>query len=243
MKRGFGESQPPKSPEELRQKLKLVCHCYLFLQLKYPNREVLRGVNTHHWSRFADYLLGEHVMGLKSTSSSGEVVSSPGLDLVVQYEYQVRKFMTKATNEGTAMHVALEEGMKDTTTKERYFLTPAALGAVSHAERPKSRSPRRDWSEDRRRDRGGRREKGGSKGRKGKGKSSKGFPWILHSRTPDGRAICYSWNNRDQRCRFQCGRLHVCQYCFKQHPAHTCKDGNPQEGSSPRDTAGGSASK
>eukprot|EP00438_Fugacium_kawagutii_P021416 Skav230574 [mRNA] locus=scaffold971:156334:157617:- [translate_table: standard] len=238
IKKGFGESKPPKDAEELRQKLKLVCHCYLFMQLKYPNREVLRGLHPHHWNLYAGYLLGEHVMGLKSTSPSGEVVSSPGLALVLTYEYQVRKYMMKKVNDGMTMVDAMEEAMKDTTTKERYFLTPAALGAVSRAERPKSRSPRRD-EDDYRRDRGR------DKGRKGSGKSKgkgKGFPWILHSKTPDNRAICYSWNNKDQRCRFKCGRLHVCQYCFKQHPAHTCKTGNLPEHEGDKDTSGGRSS-
>lgn len=165
VKRGFGESKPPKMAEELRQKLKLVCHCYLFIQFKYPNKDVLRAVNTHHWSRFADYLLGEHVMGLKSTSSSGEVVPAPGLDLVLMYEYQARKFMYKKMNEEVAMADGLEEGMKDTTTKERFFLTPAALGAVARAERPKSRSPRREDMDAYRRGGGG----GGSQQGKRKG--------------------------------------------------------------------------
>lgn len=33
IKKGHGESAPPKSPEELRQKIKLMGHCYLMTQI------------------------------------------------------------------------------------------------------------------------------------------------------------------------------------------------------------------
>ena len=227
VRKGFGESKPPKSGEELRQKVKLLGHCYIFTMLKYPNRQTLAENNPNLWNKYADYLLGEHVMRLAAKNSKGEVVSSPSLGLVLSYEYQVRKLMTRVMNEGKNIAEALEQAMKDTTVKERYFLTPAALETAADqntgGER-KSRSPRRgsswgNWQSSRQggRGRGG---KGGGKGKKGKG---------LHATTPDGKPICFAWNNRDQRCRFACGREHVCQYCFQKHPAHSCPT---------RDTAG-----
>jgi len=76
-------------------------------------------------------------------------MSSPSLELVLSYDFQVRKAMTKAMNEGVNMVKALEDAMKDTTVKERYFLTPAAMGAAGKESRQKSRSPRRDKSGDR----------------------------------------------------------------------------------------------
>ena len=58
IRKGYGEGKPPKTPEELRQKIKLMCHTYLFVQLKYPNKEVLRDVTPNLFSKLADYLLG-----------------------------------------------------------------------------------------------------------------------------------------------------------------------------------------
>ena len=244
IKKGFGEAQPPKSPEDLRQKIKLLGHSYIFVQLKYPNRAVLRDVTPNLFMKLADYLLGAHIFGLKAKDSQGETVSSPSFDLVLSYEYQLRKAMTKAMNEGAPMVRALEDAMKDTTVKERYFLTPAALGAASsHGHQPgirmKSRSPRRDGSGDARGSSWGYRPKGKGKGKKGKGKKAGGR--TIHSHTPDGRAICYSWNNKDQRCRWNCGRVHCCQICFGSHPMHACKE---QEGKpAGKDTAGDAAGK
>ena len=146
----------------------------------------------------------------------------------------MRKFMVKAMNDGTPMVEALESGMKDTTTKERYFLTPAALGASVYTgeHRKTSRSPRRD-NQSYRRDEGWNESwggsswkkggKGGGKGKKGgnKGKAKDGGR-KYHNTSPDGRAICFSWNNKNQRCRYDCGRLHICQLCCTR-PMHAPK--------------------
>ena len=165
-------------------------------------------------------------MGLKAKDASGEVVAAPTLELVLSYDYQVRKYMSKAMNEGTQMIRALEDRMKDTSTK---FLTPATLEAASASKgipaevRLRSRSPRRgDESGGGSRNSWNQRSKG-DKGRKGGGKGKTKGGKTLHSRTADGRDICYAWNNKDQRCRFNCGRVHCCQICFGNHPAHPCK--------------------
>ena len=224
VKRGYGEVKPPKSGEELRQRLKLLGHSYMFMMLKYPNRPTLRDNNPNLWHKYSDYLLGEHVLALKAKNARGEIVATPSLELVLNYEYQVRKLMVRAMNEGKAINEALEDAMKDTTTKERYFLTPAALEAVSERDdKHKSRSPRREswggggssWGGGSTKANKGKGGKGKSKGKKGKG---------LKSHTPDGKPICFAWNNRDQRCRYACGREHCCQYCYGPHPAHSCKD-------------------
>eukprot|EP00435_Cladocopium_sp_Y103_P070051 s861_g34.t1 len=201
VKRGYGESKPPKSGEELRQRIKLLGHCYLFAQLKFPNRAGLRKINPNLFHKYSDFLLGEHVMQLHAKDSKGEIVATPSLDLVLSYEFQIRKLMVKYMNDGVEMVQALEDAMADSTIKERFFLTPAALdAAVSHRDQEKSRSPRRERSgEDRGYKKGGypSRSKGSGKGKqKGGAKGNR-----LHTRTPDGRDICFAWNNPNQRCR------------------------------------------
>ena len=182
VRKGHGESSPPKNAEELRQKIKLMGHCYLMTQLKFPNRVVLRDIVPYTFNKYADYLMGEHVLGLKAKDEKGEVVASPSLELVLSYEAQVRKLMTKKMNEGTNMAVALEEAMQDTTVKERYFLTPAALTAAARRDdiRLKSRSPKRALTPERERNPKGK-GKRGNKGKRGSGGRT------LHTRTPDGR--------------------------------------------------------
>ena len=43
---------------------------------------------------------------------------------------------------------------------------------------------------------------------------------------------CWKWNSPSDRCRFNCGRLYVCQHCFDKPPAHSCPKLR-------RDTSGG----
>ena len=74
VRKGSVETKPPGSPEELRVKLRLVAHTYIMTQLKFPNREVLRGVNPVVWNRYADYLLGEHCHQLKAKGPGGETM-------------------------------------------------------------------------------------------------------------------------------------------------------------------------
>ena len=65
----------------------------------------------------------------------------------------------------------------------------------------------RGWAAERGRDW----EKGKGKSKRGgKSKGKKGGKQ-LNDRTPDGRQICWKWNNPRERCRFNSGRLHVCQ--------------------------------
>ena len=236
IRKGYGEAKPPKSSEELRQRLKLVGHTYIMAQLKFPHKAALQQLTPNHFSKLCDYLLGEQVMGLRAKDEEGAVVSSPSLELVLSYEFQIRKQMVKLMNEGEVMREALDQAMKDGVVKERFFLTPAAYSAITAmgGRKEKSRSPRRDrWQGGQSFQSSG---SGGGKGKKG-GKGRKGGGKILHSKTPDGREICYAWNNKDQRCRHKCGRLHVCQICFGQHPAHAaCKGGGDA-----KDTAGAGA--
>lgn len=236
VKKGHGESAPPKSAEELRQKIKLMGHCYLMTQLKFPNRVVLRDINPYTFNKYADYLMGEHVLGLKAKDAKGDVVAAPTLELVLSYEAQIRKLMTKKMNDGVHMGIAMEQAMQDTTVKERYFLTPAALTAATSREdlRLKSRSPKRARTPER--DRGDDRNRKGRGKRGGRGKGPGGK--TLNTRTPDGHEICFPWNNKDQRCRFKCGRVHCCQICFGNHPAHSCR-ADKKEGKDSKDTAGG----
>ena len=235
IRKGYKEGVKPSTPEQLRQRLKLVGHTMLFAQLKYPHNAALRGLEPLHWSKLADYLLGEHIMGLESKDARGEVVAKPSFELVLSYEHQIRRNMVRLMNQGESMVEALKSSMTDMIVKERYFLTPNAASALIQAreERPRSRSPRRTWQST-----SWEQPKGKGKGKSKKGKEKGG----LHHRTPDGRQICYAWNSASERCRFDCGRVHVCQRCLGKHPLHACpeskKKGKGGDKGGAKDTAG-----
>ena len=63
----------------------------------------------------------------------------------------------------------------------------------------------------------------GDKG-KGKGKNKKGKD-NRHSQTPDGKPICYRYNDSNRKCKNKkCRFVHVCSICLAaNHPAYACK--------------------
>ena len=246
IRRGYKEGVKPTSPEQLRQRLKLLGHAYLFAQLKYPHKSMLQGLEPMHWAKYADYLLGEHVMGLEAKDERGEVVSKPTFELILSYEHQIRRNMTKLINNGKDMVAALQDSMTEVVVKERYFLTPNSASALFTARElhreDRSRSPNGGgrWGAQFWRNFNAEQHKKG----KGKGKSKKGKGFQgksesgLHHRTPDGRQICYAWNSAGQRCRYDCGRVHCCQRCLGKHPLHACPEENKGKTDSPKDTEG-----
>ena len=229
VKKGYGETKEPSTPEELRQRLRVLAHAYLMCGLKYPQRAVFEDLAPQDFLNFADYLLGDQVMGLKAEDEDGNKVSSPSLKLVLSYEHQVRKEMIKKVNNGSKFQDALLSARKDVNIKERFFLTPAAMNALTSMKSDRSRSPKYDRAQS-----SGQGDRTWNSSRnKGKGKGKKGKePLLTH--TPDGRQICFRWNSMKDRCRYKCGRVHVCQRCLStEHPVHMCKMGKKE-----KDTAG-----
>lgn len=89
--------------------------------------------------------LGEHVYGLKAVNRDGDVPSSPALETVMSYDFQMRRHMVRMVNEGENLAEAIARVMADATLKERYFVTPnlmvmAAPPSSSRDNAPRSRS-------------------------------------------------------------------------------------------------------
>ena len=220
IKKGYGETKEPASGEELRHRLKIVSHAFLMCQLKYPQRTIFQDLTPQDFLQYADYLLSEQVMGLKAEDEDGNKVSSPTLKLVLSYEHQIRKETIKQVNTGVKLQEALLKARKDVVIKERYFLTPVAMNAMTSGKRERSRSPKHDRDSSSYRSN---KPSWNSSRNKGQGKGKKGKE-VLHSTTPDGRQICFKWNSMKERCRYKCGRVHVCQRCLSsEHPLHMCK--------------------
>lgn len=180
IKKGYGETKEPTSPEELRHRLRVVAHAFLMCGLKYPQRVIFEDLAPQDFLNYVDYLLSDQVMGLKAEDEDGNKISSPSLKLVLSYEHQVRKEMVKKINDGVKVQDALLASRKDVNIKERYFLTPAAMNALTAHKKDRSRSPRAD-------------RRAGDKGwnpsrNKGKGKGKKGRENLhTHTRPTGGR--------------------------------------------------------
>lgn len=222
IKRGGVDTGAPMLPEELRTKIKLVGNHFIFAKIRYPTRRELQDIGPGTFIRFVDYLLGEQVWGLEAKDEADRTVSKPSWKLLLSYQFQLLKAALRLVNDGAKLGDSLEKAAKDINLKERYFLTPMSVQALSGAmgsRVTRSRSPRRqpgNWKQ--LQGKGGKGSKAkGKDGGKGK-KAGKGQQ--VHSETPDHRQICFAYNSPWEKCKGSCGRVHCCRVCFESHPMH-----------------------
>jgi hypothetical protein len=227
VKKGSSTVPMPSNPEELRRRLSIMCHGLIMLSMRHVNRYELQGIDPGLFEKYKSYLLGEHVLGLQAKDASGETVGKPPWHLVMSYEHAIRKRAIRMVNESGCtipFNDALKQSWADPIIKERYFTTPLALivhrgsaGRLSHNDnnqRPGGGNQNNSWPG-----------KGTKRKGDGKNKTSKGEgKGKRSSKTPDGRLICYRYNNQKEKCKGKkCNFEHVCTRCFGKHPQYECK--------------------
>ena len=223
LKKGTKEVPVPVNSEGLRRRLKLLGHLYMMCKIRYPTKAWLSDMTSRLFDAHADFLCGEHVMGLQAKNEHGTVVATPGLALCLSYDYQLRKEMAKQINAGLSIKVALNKAVENTTLRERFFTTPCALQVRTGASSAGSGNP---WDAGTAQSRsrpltvvsGKGNQVSPKKQKKGKGKGVKGGKnW----NAPDGREVCFAFNGEGCSNR-NCSRLHVCRRCFGDHTQANC---------------------
>ena len=216
------KSKLPSNSEELRAKLKLEGNTLIMLGAKFRNRAWFQDLTPNDFNRYADWLLGEKIYGLQVPKAANEGLRplNPPWAVLLRFEHQVRKGAYKqAIRQNRSIHLTLAEAQTNAELKEVHFLSPAALsltstetvevakdGIVGPGGDEDKGSPNKF------------RKKGKGKGKAGRFDKRYGF---LHSTTPDGRQICYAY--QEGKCKGNCGRVDVCQLCTKPHPLKDCK--------------------
>ena len=211
IKRNKVETSAPNTLEEFRAKVVLMTNHYLFAKFRYPNKQALQKINPFTFLDYLGYITGKHVAQLESMTVDGVTLHKPSVKLLINYEFQMRKEVTEEVNQATCMAESLMRVVKNSDIRERHFSTPLAVSSAAQA----TQGPGKERLQ------GGDRWqpyevlKGKGKGKKGKGKyKGKGKQETLHSVSPDGRQICYAWNNKKEGCKGGCQRLHVCRICL-----------------------------
>ena len=214
----------PANPEALRQRLRVERNVWLFLAAKFSNKPWLQGLRPSHFDTYTDFFLGHKVMLLEIPTPEGLKVSlHPPWQIILSFEHECRKKVMELINDdGVSMVDALEQVTRDGELKELAFTSPIALmgrGAKRPAAEPAGEASTTKASKGK--GKGGgpkdkpKKGKGGGKGGKGKGK--------LLSKTPDGRKICFAFNN--QGCTNpECEFAHICQRkaCLGPHSMKDC---------------------
>ena len=226
MRKGSGSIEEPKNPEQLRKRLKVLSLGLMFLGMAHTNRKYLQNLNPQLFEDYVTYLLSDHCFYLQGRSAEGFAIAGPSWAQLLIYEFQIRKKMWQLVqNNGYEVKDALRLAWQDPVVKERYFTTPIALST--------SAGSKRQWDAGHGGPGGGKKTKGakgsgGSGKGKGKGKGKSAAEKLnISSRTPDGEAICFGYNDFHTRCRNKgCRFKHVCGICFGKHPSYACTPAN-----------------
>lgn len=249
LKRSVSDIEEPTNPEELRRRISIMINGLIFISLQHTNRQELQGIRPEFANTYASYLLGDQVWAMVAQDENGHTIASPNWRLVLQYEFNLRKkAYREMCEQGTPFVLALREAWDDVLTRNRFFVTPLAIASSSgsksiefttsaqQAVSKRSASDIDGYPAQRAfpvgqknkakakggKGKGGKRFKGGAGGGKGGLEVPKGCASI----TPDGKRVCYAYNDFASRCRNpQCAFFsgHVCGICFQKHPMYACQ--------------------
>ena len=219
------KSKLPGNSEELRAKLKLEGNTLIMLGAKFRNRAWFQNLVPNDFTRYADWLLGEKVYGLQVPKAAAEGMRplNPPWATLLRFEHQVRKEAFKqAIRQNRSIQDTLREACVNAELKEVHFLSPVALSLttsdVVDGGKTATLGPTDEndaWIPNKALKRGHQ-----PKGKGKQGRFDKRYGY-LHSVTPDGRQICYAY--QEGKCKGNCGRVDVCQLCLKPHPLKDCK--------------------
>ena len=125
------KAKMPVNSEELRSKLKLEGNMLLMLTARFRNKTWSQGLTATVFQKYLDFILGEKIYQLqisKGDGSSQTIWSNPFWDLMLSFEYKLRKeAYRRASREGRALVATLDEVITDSNLKETYFVTPLTL--------------------------------------------------------------------------------------------------------------------
>ena len=120
----------PKTPEQLRAKLRLMGNMWCFLFLRY-RKAWLADVTPEVFPRYADFLLGEKVYAMPFPESGQFMLP---WNLVITYDLEIRREVCRKINdEGLTMGSALTLACRDTYLRDVYLIAPATLAAAAAA--------------------------------------------------------------------------------------------------------------
>jgi len=212
----------PRDPEELRARITLLGTAWQLAAFQQTGCAVVQGLVPQLFTEYFDYLLGEFVLKLYGKDECGNTVGGPPWSLILSYEHEIRREAMRQVEKGTPLPLALRMAWRDPVTKDRFFTTPLSL------KRSRATSTSSDNAPEKYARTEGGKAKGKGKGRNKKGKGKGGEKagakeWGCQSRTPDGKPICYKFNDEAEQCsKPKCTFLQVCGRCFRDHPMFRC---------------------
>eukprot|EP00971_Amphidinium_carterae_P348973 6490773-Amphidinium_carterae.1 len=220
VKKGKTQSTLPASPEELRQKVKLMQHMWELLKIRCPGKAFLQDTSFALWQSYVDWLLGEEVYACVVHSEDRSIQHRVSWTTLLDFELHVRKHMCYMLNHDAAATVAssLRAAMQHQPTMIRYLTTPTSLAAGlaaasqhSATRRDRSRSPLPR-----------KRPAAIQRAPRANAAATRSRSWKagLSNTTSDGKFKCFKFQRG--LCTGPCDKEHVCLVCGGQHAMKDC---------------------
>ena len=216
----------PVDSEGLRRRIMLLGASFSIPKMRFPTKTWLETASADVWSHHCDYILGERVAYFGVTFGGRKHLVDWGI--VVGYE-----LMHSIVYQNLDLEAALESARANTELREEYFTAPAMMATMAGAAEGAAYGARRERHHDPpNTPYGSSSGKGkGVKGRgKGKRKNNATNAAELPRTTPDGKQICFAFNNEGCKEGKKCTRAHVCRQCFGQHKLFECKSAGESDG-------------
>ena len=116
----------PTGPEQFRAVMKVMALHWEMVHLKGAGRSVLKDYTVRVFERHVDYILGDECLLIGEANPA--MACGPTWDLLMKYEYEVRRFAIRKVNEGGAtLAEAMEMARASVEHRTSYFVTPLAM--------------------------------------------------------------------------------------------------------------------
>jgi len=116
----------PTGPEQFRAVMKVMGLHWEMVHLKGAGRAILKDYTVQVFERHVDYILGDecHLIGEANPTMS----CGPTWDLLMKYEFEIRKCAIRKVNEGgSTLAEAMEAARRSIEHRTSYFITPLAM--------------------------------------------------------------------------------------------------------------------
>jgi hypothetical protein len=168
----------PTNPEQLRDVFRVMGLHWEMVHLKGAGRAVLKDYSPSVFDKHVEFLLGDECYRISEANPT--MACRPSWDLLLKYDFELRKYAIKRVNEGSqTLAEAVEAARNSMELRTKFFITPLAMPAQRVAP-PKAEAGDRGVKraaaealpaqEDRSSKGRGRGRDGKGKGRDGKGK-------------------------------------------------------------------------
>jgi len=250
--KGKRSAPMPSGPEQYRAAMRVMGMHWEMVHLKGAGRAVLRDYTMQVFEKHVDYILGDDCYLIGEANPT--MACGPTWDLLMKYEFEVRKLAIRRVNEGgSTLAEAMEYARRSVEHRTNFFVTPLAMPnarvTVSRPaveQRGTKRSadeaagsqdfvpgPRAENAKGKAKGKGkDKKAKKGSSGERLKDLSQLAAYKVLRA-APEKYGIQFRGKDGEPRCHnYQMGRcttagckyVHVCSRCGGAHPVTLCPE-------------------